>query len=156
MLVGWNSSTTGSVSFLHVGSIILATACYGLSLNTIKSKLSGFKSWEITALAFSFLAIPSVISLFITETNTTLRMNPHALEGLGYITILSVIGTCLALVIFNGIIALKSAIFASSVTYVIPIVAVLLGVFFNHESFYWIQLMGMLVILSGVVLANRK
>lgn len=156
LLVGLGASSDKRVSWIHVGAIFLATFFYGLSLNTIKHTLSGFKSWEITALAFSFVAVPAWIVAWINGTFTTLKTNPHAVEGFGFITLLSVLGTCLALVIFNRIIALKSAVFASSVTYIIPIVAVILGVIFNKEQFHIIQLVGMMVIISGVYLANRS
>jgi drug/metabolite transporter (DMT)-like permease len=61
----------------------------------------------------------------------------------------------LAVFLFNRLIALKSAVFASSVTYIIPIVAVILGMVFLKESFHWIQLIGMLVIIGGVYVANN-
>jgi drug/metabolite transporter (DMT)-like permease len=100
------------------------------------------------------VAIPAWLSSYFTGTFEVISTNKNAYEGLGFITILSVVGTCLALVIFNRIIALKSAVFASSVTYVIPIVAVLMGVLFLKESFHVIQLAGMLVVISGVYIAN--
>jgi drug/metabolite transporter (DMT)-like permease len=67
-----------------------------------------------------------------------------------------VFGTCLALLLFNRIIALKSPMFASSVTYMIPIVAVILGVLLNKEKFFLSQFLGMIVIVGGVYLVNSK
>lgn len=139
----------------HVAALVLATFFYGLSLNTIRHTLSGFKAWEITALAFSFVAIPAGCATFFTGAAETMQTNPHALEGLGYIAALSIFGTCLALLIFNRLIALTSAVFASSVTYFIPFVAVLLGVFLNGEKFHWLQLVAMAIVLGGVYLASR-
>lgn len=154
LLVGLGDTTTSKEDFIYIGAIMLATVMYGTSLNTIKHTLSAFKSWEITALAFSLVAIPAWLSSYFTGTFEVISTNKNALEGLGFITILSVVGTCLALVIFNRVIALKSAVFASSVTYVIPIVAVLMGVMFLKESFHVMQLAGMLVVISGVYIAN--
>ncbi|MCC6700925.1 MAG: EamA family transporter [Fluviicola sp.] len=154
LLVGLGDTTTSQEDFIYIGAIMLATVMYGTSLNTIKHILSAFKSWEITALAFSLVAIPAWLSSYFTGTFEVISTNKYALEGLGFITILSVVGTCLALVIFNRIIALKSAVFASSVTYVIPIVAVLMGVMFLKETFHLLQLAGMLVVISGVFIAN--
>jgi len=156
MLVLTGSGASNSGSWIHVGAIVLATVFYGLSLNTIKHTLSEFKSWEITSLAFSFVAIPAVLAAFFTGTFTTMQHNPHAMEGLGYISILSLLGTCLALLLFNSIIARTSAVFASSVTYFIPFVAVLFGTLYNNESFEMLQLVAMFVVLSGVYLANSK
>lgn len=155
LLVAVSSSFASKGEWYHIGALVLATFCYGLSLNTIKHTLSGFRSWQITALAFSFVLIPASLTVFFSGTPKTVMENPHAWEGLGYIAILSVVGTCLALVLFNRLIALNSAIFASSVTYLIPFVAVILGVFGNGEHLHWIQPLAMCIVLSGVYLANK-
>lgn len=156
ILVGILNDAPVEISMLHVGAILLATLMYGTSLNTIKYKLSEFKSLEIASLSFTFLAIPAWIVTLSLNTGSVLKANPHAYEALFFISILSVFGTCLALLLFNQIIALKSPMFASSVTYMIPIVAVLLGVFLNHEQFHISQFLGMIVIVGGVYLVNSK
>jgi drug/metabolite transporter (DMT)-like permease len=156
ILVGILNNAPLEISLLHVGAILLATVMYAISLNTIKFKLSEFKSLEITSLSFSFLAIPAWIIVLSLDTSHVLKTNEHAFEALGYISILSVFGTCLALLLFNRIIALKSPMFASSVTYMIPIVAVILGVFLNKEQFHVSQFLGMIVIVGGVYLVNSK
>ncbi|MNU77116.1 putative DMT superfamily transporter inner membrane protein [compost metagenome] len=156
ILVGILNDAPMEISMLHVGAILLATLMYGISLNTIKYKLSEFKSLEIASLSFTFLAIPAWIVTLSLDTGSVLKTNSHAYEALFFISILSVFGTCLALLLFNQIIALKSPMFASSVTYMIPIVAVLLGVFLNREQFHVSQFLGMIVIVGGVYLVNSK
>ncbi len=156
ILVGILNNAPLEISLLHVGAILLATVMYATSLNTIKYKLSEFKSLEIASLSFTFMAIPAWIVMLCLDTTTVLKTNEHAFEALGYISILSIFGTCLALLLFNQIIALKSPMFASSVTYMIPIVAVILGVLWNHEQFHVSQFLGMVVIVGGVYLVNSK
>lgn len=156
LLILIGSTIENHGTWVHIAALVLATFFYGLSLNTIKHTLVGFKAWEITALAFTFVAIPAGGAAFFTGTFKTMQTNPHAMEGLGYIAILSVFGTCLALLIFNRIIMLTSAVFASSVTYFIPFMAVALGTLLNHESFHWLQLVAMGIVLSGVYLASRS
>lgn len=155
-LIGILSNAPLKIPMLHVGAVLLATLMYGTSLNTIKYKLSEFKSLEIASLSFTFLAIPAWIVTFCLDTGSVLKTNPHAYEALFFISILSIFGTCLALLLFNQIIALKSPMFASSVTYMIPIVAVVLGVFLNREQFHISQFLGMIVIVGGVYLVNSK
>lgn len=154
ILVGSRVANDGN--WTHIAALILATFMYGLSLNTIKHTLAGFKAWEITSLAFSFVWIPAGVAVLFTGVPQTFQTNPHAMEGLGYIAVLSILGTCLALLIFNRIIALTSAVFASSVTYFIPFVAVLLGIVFDHDPFHWLQLVAMLIVLTGVYLTGRS
>jgi drug/metabolite transporter (DMT)-like permease len=156
ILVGILNGSSIEISMLHVGAILLATVMYATSLNTIKYKLSEFKSLEIASLSFTFLAIPSWISTWNLNTVHVFKFNEHAYEALFYISILSVFGTCLALLLFNQIIKLKSPMFASSVTYMIPIVAVILGVVLNHEMVHFSQFLGMIVIVGGVYLVNSR
>lgn len=137
----------------HLSAIILATLLYGISLNTIKHRLSHLKSMEITALAFGILFIPGIIVNLNTDTLSVFKSNQYAWEGLGYIAILSIVGTAFALILFNKIIAVSSTLFASSVTYFIPIVAVFFGTF-DGEHINLLQVASMFVVLAGVLIAN--
>ncbi len=153
MIAGKSISMTGT--WFHIFAIVLATLMYGISLNTIKHTLQMFKAIEITSLAFFIVLLPAAIANLSFGTSQTIRNNPHALEGLGYITILSVVGTALAVVLFNRIISISSALFASSVTYFIPIVAVLIGLYFG-EKISWGQVGSMCIVLLGVFIINSS
>lgn len=151
MYAGQQLDSAGS--WKHLGAIILATFLYGISLNTIKHRLSHLKAMEITSLAFGILLLPGLVASIFSGSFEVIKSNPHAWEGLGYIAILSIVGTALALLIFNRVIGMTSTLFASSVTYLIPIVAVFIGVL-NGETINLSQVLAMLVVLSGVFLAN--
>ena len=137
----------------HVSAIIFATFLYGISLNTIKHTLQKFKAIEITSLAFLIVLIPSIAANIKFGTYQTISSNSHALEGLGYIAILSIIGTAFAVILFNKLITATSTLFASSVTYFIPIVAVFIGISFG-ETINFGQIAAMMIILIGVFIAN--
>jgi drug/metabolite transporter (DMT)-like permease len=151
VLTGKTASLNGDWD--HILAIVLATLLYAISLTTIKNKLSNFNSFEITSLAFLILLPFSIGGFFLTDTLQTFKSNPLANQGIFYIVILSIIGTALAVVLFNRIIAFSSALFASSVTYFIPIVAVLIGFTFGETINLW-QVLSMLIVLSGVIIAN--
>ena len=146
-----NLSINGS--WLYILAVVVATLCYSISLTTIKFTLQKFKAIEITSLAFLMVLIPSLVSFFQLNTLITIRLNSHALEGLGYISLLSVIGTAFAVLLFNKLISNSSALFASSVTYFIPIVAVLIGVSIGEEINIK-QIGAMTLVLFGVFVAN--
>lgn len=150
-LAGQDVSLSGS--WIHVGAVVLATLGYAISLNTIKYTLQHLKSTEITALSFLLILIPGIPTVFASGSIETLQNNPHALSGLGYIAILSIIGTAFAVILFNRLISNSSILFASSVTYLIPVVALLIGLGFNEEI-NAMQIGSMVVILSGVFVAN--
>jgi drug/metabolite transporter (DMT)-like permease len=65
----------------------------------------------------------------------------------------SIIGTAIAVVIFNQLITMSSVLFASSVTYLIPIVAVIIGLSFG-ERINTQQIISMAIVLSGIFLSN--
>ena len=150
-LSGQNVSLDGS--WIHVGAVVLATLGYAISLNTIKYTLQHLKSTEITALSFFIILLPGIPAVIFSGAFDTIHTNPHAWTGLGFITILSVIGTAFAVILFNRLISNSSILFASSVTYLIPVVALLIGIGFNEEINVY-QIGSMLVILSGVFVAN--
>jgi drug/metabolite transporter (DMT)-like permease len=151
MIAGKDLSITGN--WYHIFAIVLATLFYAISLNTIKHTLQMFKAIEITSLAFFILLIPAFLATIHFGSWETLKSNKNALEGLGYISILAIVGTAIAVLLFNQLISYSSTLFASSVTYFIPIVAVVIGVYFGeHIGLGQIGSMG--IVLLGVFIAN--
>lgn len=150
---GKQNSTQGEWS--HILSVLAATLCYAISLSVIRYKLKHYKSLDIAAIAFLLLLPLSIVLFFTEETLNTFKNTTQIWDSLWAILILSIIGTALALFIFNTIIKNTSALFASSVTYFIPIVAVIFGFFFNEEI-TTLQIIGMLIALLGVFIANSN
>ena len=144
---------TNDLQILPSLGIVLATFLYGISLNTIKFKLGDYKPLHVAAGGFGMVFIPSIIGFFTFNTLDVFKHNPDALSGFTAIAILAIVGTAFAVFLFNGIIQSSSALFASSVTYLIPIVAVIIGTYF-HEHITSIQVFAMLIVISGVILAN--
>ena len=111
---------------------------------------------DITVLTFFFVGIPTLIYVLIfTEIPQTLFSNSKAWEGMGYLSVLSIVGTGLALIAFNKLIQLSSPVFASSVTYLIPVVAILWGLV-DGESLSFSYFLWFLLILFGVFLVNAN
>tara|TARA_B100000508_G_scaffold60116_1_gene46754 strand:- start:30350 stop:31267 length:918 start_codon:yes stop_codon:yes gene_type:complete len=142
-----------SGEWYHVLAVIIATICYGSSVNIIRHNLGHLKPLQVTSVAFSLSFIPALLLFFVFSVPTTISTNQHAPTALIYIGVLAVIGTALAVLIFNHLINRSSALFASSVTYFIPIVAVVIG-FIDDEKISGLQIISMFVILGGVFIAN--
>lgn len=151
MIAGQNLSISGN--WTHVFAIVIATICYAISLNTIRHTLSHLKSFQIASLAFLTTIIPSAIITLQQDVMGTFQTNPASMDGLIAVIVLSVVGTAFALIIFNKLIATSSVIFASSVTYLIPIVAVIIGLSFGETINSW-QVGSMVIAISGVFIAN--
>lgn len=135
----------------YILAVIGATTCYAISLNTIKHRMEGLNAIQITSLSFFLTLIPSLILSYIT-IDTSIWTSNHT-ESFVYIAILAVIGTAFAVLIYSKLITISSALFASSVTYLIPIVATFWGIF-NHENIGLLQVLFMVVLLIGVLTIN--
>lgn len=145
----------GNNSNYLMGSLVVAaTFLYGISVNVIRYKLSDIPSMAIASLAFLLVGPINFSLLFVFDfPQTFMAHQSEALIGLGYISILAVFGTALAVIIYNQLIKETGALFASSVTYLIPVVAILWGVL-DGEILTAIQIMFVGVILGGVYLVN--
>jgi drug/metabolite transporter (DMT)-like permease len=101
------------------------------------------------------LVIPAFIVLLFTDFFSTFEYTETKMNALGYLAILAVLGTGVAKVFYNKMVHLASPIFASSVTYLIPIVAVFWGIL-DGEKLDLIQFFAGVIILFGVYLVNKK
>jgi drug/metabolite transporter (DMT)-like permease len=136
--------------------VVVATLCYGISTNLIKNYFAGRDPIMITTIALSTVGWPAIAFLFLgTDVTHKLATYPEATTAFGYIAILGALGTAFGVVLFNRLLQISSIVFATSVTYLIPVVAVVWGVFLKEELNKW-HGVGFLVILVGVWLANRK
>ncbi len=153
MIMVTAGGTIGPVSWFPV-LIVIATFCYGLSVNIIKNKLRDVAAVNISGFALLIVGPPTGIYLFMTDFTSRLSENPHALVSLGYILLLGIFGTAISIVVFNRLIKTSGALFASSVTYMIPIVAMLWGVADGEKIGVW-HLVAMGAILGGVYLINH-
>ena len=138
----------------YVLLVVLATVMYAISINVIKKYLQNIDALSVTALAFVIIGPLSALYIFSTDF-LTLVQTEEGIEALLYITLLAIVGTSAAVVIFNKLIIRSSAIFASSVTYLIPIIAILWGVF-DGENITMHHILAVIIILSGVYLVNKK
>ncbi len=136
--------------------VIVATLLYAINLNIIKYFLDDTDSVTITAFAFLIIGIPAAAILFLfTDFVGVIATQPDAITGIGYIAILGVVGSGLAVILYNRLIKTSGVLFAASITYMMPVVAILWGIadgeIFEPVYIFWISL-----ILLGVFLVNRS
>lgn len=151
-------SVSGSGSFnfniSYALLVVIAAILYATNVNVIKANLQKVNPVTITAMAFFTIGPPTAIYLFAyTPFLHNMAVNPTALSGLGYISILAIVGTGIALMLFNRVIQMTSAVFASSVTYFIPIIALLWGIA-DGETFKPGFIFFVALVIIGVLLVN--
>jgi len=149
-----NSGGFGSLNF-YVIFVVIATFCYGISSSTIKAKLSHIKPVVNASISLITVGPFAIVYLITTDFAEIVANHPDAFSSLGYLLILGILGTAIALILFNKLIYLSSAVFATSVTYLIPVVAVIWGIF-DGEAIYPLHFAGMILIVFGVYKINKQ
>lgn len=134
--------------------IVLATTMYATNINLVKSRLYHLNGVQITSLSFMFLSPVAFVYLLFTDFEPVLA-NPDWPVHFGALAILGIVGTASAMLLMNSLIRQVSTIFASSVTYIIPVFAIGWG-FIDGEHITLHHLGNMGVILLGVYLISRK
>ena len=144
----------GSFSFDPLGLlIVLATFFYGISSNQV-TLIKNLNGVVITSLAFFIIGPLAGASLLISDFRPALETE-NWLRNLGFISILSIFGSGIALGLFNILILRTSPVYAVSVTYLAPIVSTLWG-FADGENITLFMIISVICILAGVYLTIKR
>lgn len=135
--------------------IIFSALGYAFNINIIKKYLAHLSPLAVTTASFGVAFFPALALLFYSGVFNQFWANTGMQNAIWYLLALAFLGTALANILFNKLIHLSSPVFAASVTYLIPLVAVLWGLL-DGEHISVIQLLGGFIILFGVWLVNRK
>lgn len=134
--------------------IILASICYALNVNFIKRYLSDLSPLSISTGNFLVLLFPAVLVLSFSDFPWQMPSD-KVQDSILFILILGVFGTGIANILFFKLIQISSPVFATSVTYLIPVVAFCWGLV-DNEMLTVVQFFGAFVVLIGVYLSARK
>lgn len=148
------NSSTGDLVF--AGFVLLATICYGFNVNMVSKKLAGIAPLDLISFAFAIIAIPALFIMIFTGTFSADYSSKPVLMSAGAMLLLGVLGTAVGNILFYMLLRKAGGIFASTVTYGIPFVAIFFGwlVYKETQNIYgWISMM---VILAGIFIANLK
>jgi drug/metabolite transporter (DMT)-like permease len=134
--------------------VLIASICYAVNVNLIKKFLPDLSPLSITTGNFAVLLVPASLILFSTGFFDVIQV-AEVQHSLLFILVLGVVGTGIANIIFFKLIQISSPVFATSVTYLIPIVAFFWGLL-DNEMLTFVQFIGAFVILIGVYLSAKK
>lgn len=151
------TTSNGSFEFHFSFAIyaILATIGYAFQTNMIKYYLSDVHPLSIAALGFFFIGIPVTFYVFFfSDFTSILSGHPDGLSSFGYIAILGVMASAVAIILYNKLVQITNAVFASSVTYFVPVLALFWGMT-DGERYPAVSLIFIVMILFGILLVNR-
>jgi len=134
--------------------VLIASICYAMNVNFIKKYLSDLKPLTITVGNFLVMLFPALLVLSFTDFFSSVHFEKvqHAMI---FVAVLGIIGTGIANVLFYKLIQISSPVFATSVTYLIPVVAFFWGLL-DNEMLTPLQFIGAFIILIGVYLSSKK
>lgn len=142
------------LKFLPIFLLLLASCFYAISGTTIKANLQDLPSQVLSSFIFSYvLMIPGLIALSYTGFFQDFTI--ENMKGIGYVSILSIVGTGLALMLYFKMINISSPLFASLVTLIMPIIAVIWGIL-DGESLSVLQSIGTMIIIGGLIFLRQK
>ena len=147
------SSDASSIGYSLL--VILGAACYAAAAVIIKQKLQDVPSMDLSAAVFTIWMFPALIILFFSGFFQEFENNAATWEGLGYLAVLTVIGTALAMILYYRLIQLSSAVFASTVAYLLPLVAVTWGLLDGEHFSLWYAVGGALI-FAGIYMIQEK
>lgn len=155
-LLALSGGSGGDLKLFPILLLLLATLCYAISTTTVKSKLSQIPAKILSAFVFSFvLILPSAVSLVFAGFFNDFEISEHLFAGLGFVCLLSVFGTGLAMMMNYRLLNISTPLFASTVTLLMPVVAVIWGIV-DGEKLTLVQGIGGLIILAGLLFLRSK
>ncbi|MEL6392847.1 MAG: EamA family transporter [Bacteroidota bacterium] len=153
---GDSAGQNAPLQLTYVLLILLACTCYATSSNLVANYLKDMPSLRITAISFFMVGFPALVySLTAGGVLQTMQDHPRAWEGLSYVAFLAIFGTVLASLLFFWLVQRTGSVFASTVSYLVPAVALGWG-FFDGEFIGLPQVAAFLLILCGVFLTKRN
>ncbi len=153
ILLAVERSSTAITFNWSAGLIIIATLCYGYNINLIKQRLSHIPAFVLSTVTVSLTGLLAFLVAFLPNINA---YHPAQMQWLPLVSLitLGVFGTAIAQLLQYKLIKTTSALFASSTTYIIPVVAVFWGLL-DGEAFNIVHVLSIVGILSAVVLIRK-
>ncbi len=138
---------------LYVIYVVIAALCYAVNANVIKIQCAHMKPVHLTSMAM--ICVGPIAGIYLFSTDFLERFtSTEAWIAFGYVAFLGIIGTSVAVILFNVLIQKTSAVYATSVTYIIPLVAIGFGML-DGERLFLLHYLGISLILFGVYMVNR-
>ena len=140
----------------YIGILLFAAFLYAVSVTTVDAKLTHIPAKLLSSFVFFYvLFLPSLLALYFSNFFHEFSFTRENMIGLGFVATLSIFGTGLAMMLQYRLMSVSNPLFASTVTLLMPIVAVAWGII-DGESFTFLQGIGGAIILGGLIFLRKK
>jgi len=135
--------------------ILIATVGYGITVNLVSHYLKGIDGFKIASISLAIMAIPATIIMWQQNVFNIARYDEESRWSIVIACLLGIVGSAIATGLYYVLIQKAGGLFASLVTYAIPIVAMFWGLL-AHEHITAIQIGCLAMILAGVYIASAN
>ncbi len=142
-----------SFPYLYAFLILLATFFYGISVNTVGYYLQSVRPLLISTVSFVLIGLWVLAYLLSTDFLDRVHTHPEGWNSLAALATLSLIGTFLANILFFKLIQITEAIFSSTVSFIIPFVA-LIWAYVDGEYLSIFHFVALMLILAGIFMVK--
>ncbi len=143
----------GSTQFMGVFYVFMAILSVAISINIVSFALPKLNGIEIASLAFLFVGPMAGIFLLTTDLGTVIQADNFT-QSASMLALLAVL-TFFGVIFYNQLIKRSSHIFAASIAYLIPVVALFWGITIGGDQISISQILAICLILVGVNLTHR-
>jgi drug/metabolite transporter (DMT)-like permease len=154
LVLSLSKTSLTSNDFQYILLILLATLFYGFNINVVSHYLKEVNPMQMATVSLAIIAIPAGIIAWQQNVFSIVKYDEAAGWSIAASVLLGIVGSAIATALFYVLIKRAGGLFASMVTYAIPIVSIIWGVL-DHENVTALQIGCLGLILSGVYLANR-
>lgn len=151
VLISAPSLGEGSTQATGVGLVLLATVCYGLATNLVVPLQRRYGSRAVMGRMLALATIWTLPFGLVSLPGSSVALTPIAA-----VAVLGLLGTGLAFLLMGSLVGRVGATRASIITYLIPVVALTLGVVFQGDHVAAPALVGVVLVVVGAVLASRR
>jgi drug/metabolite transporter (DMT)-like permease len=151
VLISAPSLGEGSTQAAGVGLVLLATVCYGIATNLVGPLQLKYGSRGVMARMLALATIWTLPYGLASLDGSTVELAPIAA-----VSVLGIVGTGLAFLLMGTLVVRVGATRATFITYLIPVVALALGVVFQDDHVELLALVGVVLVVGGAVLASRR
>jgi len=149
-----NDGKLGEFNFFAI-LIVVATLCYGISVNLVNHFFKGLPAKVTSSVSLLTVSPIGLILVIYYQVPKVLIEQPESIYSFLAILFLGFVSTAIALALFYKLLKMTNPIFGSSVTYLIPVVALMWGAFDGEEIFFF-YLLSLMMILVGVYFISKK
>ena len=153
LVISFSGDSHGTSYFWGIFYVFLAILSVAISINIVSFALPNLNGTEIAALAFLFVGPMAGVYLGFSDLSAPLVAKNFTNSAL-MLALLAVL-TFAGVIFYNRLIKQSSHVFAASIAYIIPIVAIFWGIVIGGDQITLAQIASIIIILVGVNLTHR-